>query len=246
MNCLIVDDEPLAQDIIENYILKVPFLTLQAKCPSAFAAMEAFQKYDVDLIFLDIHMPQVNGIDFMNSLERKPMVIFTTGFPEYAIESYELNAIDYLLKPISFNRFLKAVNKAFELFNLRKKEVIAGLTPLQPKVQSVTENFLLVKADYQTIRVDLNAIIYIEGLKDYVKIYTNTSKPIVTLNTLKNLAEKLPASDFIRIHKSYIVSVSRIQFISRGRIIIGEKTIPLGENYKEAFNKLTEKHNITK
>jgi len=246
MNCLIVDDEPLAQEIIEDYIAKVPFLTLVGKCPSAFAAMEALQKYEVDLVFLDILMPQVSGIDLIKSLEYRPMFIFTTAFSEHAMEGYELNTIDYLLKPIPFNRFLKAVNKAFDLYNLRKKEILIGKNVEQNTISQEPKKFLLVKVDYQTIRVDLDSITYIEGLKDYIKIYTDTSKPIITLNTLKNLTEKLPSLSFARIHKSYIISLSKIQSISRGRIKIGEKVIPLGENYKDAFNKITQRHNINK
>jgi DNA-binding LytR/AlgR family response regulator len=174
------------------------------------------------------------------------MFILTTAFSEHALESYEINALDYLLKPIPFNRFIKAINKAYDQYTLRKKgETTASLTSIQPQSQT-PEKFLLVKTDYQTVRIDLANIIYIEGLKDYVKIYTSNPKPIVTLNSLKNLSEKLPTEEFVRVHKSYIVAISKIQSISRSRIYIENKIIPVGDSYKDAFNGLIEKHNITK
>jgi DNA-binding LytR/AlgR family response regulator len=246
MNCIIIDDEPLAQDIIEDYIGKIPYLKLVAKCSSAFEAFDVLRQHTIDLIFLDIHMPHVNGIDFIKSLEIKPMFVLTTAYSEHALESYEINALDYLLKPIPFNRFLKAVNKASYIFTLKSKGEQNLIAPIITSAPTTTEKFLLVKTDYQAVRIDLSNIFFIEGLKDYVKIYANNSKPIITLNSLKNLSEKLPSDGFVRVHKSFIVSLSKIQSISRGRIYMGDKVIPIGDSYKEIFNELIAKHNITK
>ncbi len=242
MNCIIVDDEPLAQQVIEEYIKTIPFLTLVGKASSAFEAFDKLRTQKVDLIFLDIHMPNVSGIDFINALDNKPYFIFTTAYSEHALEGFNLNAVDYLLKPIPFERFLKAVNKVYELHVLRS-------TKYETKTESLSESnrtdgFIMVKSDYQSIKINLNDVMFIEGLKDYVKIYTLSGKPVVTLNSLKNMAFKLPSDRFIRVHKSYIVSITKIDSIVRNRIIIGEKWIPIGENFKEAFYEILRKHDF--
>ncbi|HEY4788744.1 MAG TPA: LytTR family DNA-binding domain-containing protein [Bacteroidales bacterium] len=242
MNCIIVDDEPLAQQVIEEYIKTIPFLTLVGKCSSAFEAFDKLRTQKVDLIFLDIHMPNVSGIDFINALDNKPYFIFTTAYSEHALEGFNLNAVDYLLKPIPFERFLKAANKVYELHTLRSEKHV-------PKVESISENkltdgFIMVKSDYQTIKINLNDVVFIEGLKDYVKIYVVSGKPVVTLNSLKNMALKLPSDRFIRVHKSYIVSISKIDSIVRNRIIIGDKWIPIGENFKDTFHEILRKHDF--
>jgi DNA-binding LytR/AlgR family response regulator len=242
MNCLIVDDEPLAQQVLEDYVITIPYLTLIAKCSSAFEAFEALRKHKIDLIFLDIHMPQVSGIDFINALEYKPMFIFTTAYSEYALDGFNLNALDYLVKPIPFDRFLKAMNKAYDLYNLRYGKLEPEIVEKQEERQ---EQYLLVKADYQTQRVDLNQILYIEGLKDYVKIFLSAAKPVTTLNSLRNMAEKLPAEDFVRVHKSYIVAVNKIDSIARNRIIIADKYIPIGDSFRDDFFALLNKRNIS-
>ena len=241
MNCIIVDDEPLAQLVLEDYIKTIPFLTLAGKCSSAFQAFDILRTIKIDLIFLDILMPNVSGIDFINSLDQRPNFIFTTAYSEHALEGFNLNAIDYLLKPIPFERFLKAVNKAYDLYSLRtgKMEVSTESTYVKKN-----EGFILVKSDYQTQRVDLKDITYIEGLKDYVKIFLLSGKPVVTLNSLKNMAEKLPSEAFTRVHKSYIVSLNKINSIVRNRIIIGEKWIPIGESYKVQFYETIQKHDL--
>ncbi|HEX3009614.1 MAG TPA: LytTR family DNA-binding domain-containing protein [Bacteroidales bacterium] len=241
MNCIIVDDEPLAQQVMEDYVKMIPFLKLKGKCSSAFQAFDILRSEQIDLIFLDIHMPNVNGIDFISSIQNKPYFIFTTAYSEHALEGFELNAIDYLLKPIPFERFLKAVNKAYDIYLLKNNKVEA-----KPEVQEKKklDNFILVKSDYQTQRVDLNDITYIEGLKDYVKIFLVSGKTVVTLNSLKNMADKLPENMFVRVHKSYIVSLQKINSIVRNRIIIGEKWIPVGDNYKELFTESIRKHNF--
>ena len=242
MNCIIVDDEPLAQQVIEEYVKTIPFLTLTGKCSSAFEAFDYLRMHKIDLIFLDIHMPNVSGIDFINALDNKPYFIFTTAYSEHALEGFNLNAVDYLLKPIPFERFLKAVNKVYELYTLRAGKPEHKLEPVSEVKR--TDDFIMVKSDYQSLRINLNDVIYIEGLKDYVKIHLVSDKPVVTLNSLKNMAEKLPSDLFIRVHKSYIVSINRINSIVRNRIVIGDKWIPIGENYKDVFHELLRKHDF--
>jgi len=230
MNCITVDDEPLALDLMEDFIKKVPFLNLVKKCKNAIEAIEVLHKEKIDLIFLDIHMPNISGIDFISSLENKPGFIFTTAYTNYAIEGFDLNAIDYLVKPIPFDRFLKAVNKAYDYHTKINRSVNSSLSDKQDK-----KDYIFVKADYQTVKINFRDIQYIEGLKDYIKIYTSAVKPVLTLMSLKSLEEKLPQNDFIRIHRSYIVPIGKIDSIRRSRIRIGDKQIPVGENYKERF-----------
>lgn len=242
MNCIIVDDEPLAQQVIEEYVKTIPFLTLIGKCSSAFEAFDQLRTQKIDLIFLDIHMPNVSGIDFIGALDNKPYFIFTTAYSEHALEGFNLNAVDYLLKPIPFERFLKAVNKVYELHMLRNPIKESKLESI-PEIKR-TDDFIMVKSDYQSHRINLNDILFIEGLKDYVKIHLETAKPVVTLNSLKNMADKLPAEMFIRVHKSYIVSINKINSIVRNRIIIGDKWIPIGENFKDTFQEIMRKHDF--
>lgn len=241
MNCIIVDDEPLAQKVMEDYIAMIPFLNLKGKCSSAFQAFDILRSEQIDLIFLDIHMPNVSGIDFINSIQNKPYFIFTTAYSEHALEGFNLNATDYLLKPIPFERFLKAVNKAYDIYTLKNNKVEP-----KPEVQETKQldNFILVKSDYQTQRVDLQNVTYIEGLKDYVKIYLVSGKPVTTLNSLKNMADKLPQNMFVRVHKSYIVALNKINSIVRNRIVINDKWIPIGDNYKDQFNEAIRTNNF--
>jgi DNA-binding LytR/AlgR family response regulator len=227
MRCLIVDDEPLAQEVIKEFAGRLPFLNVVAVCGSASEAAEAMRENGIDLIFLDIHMPRISGLDFISSLPNPPQFILVTAYSEYALQGFNVNATDYLMKPVPFDRFLKAVNKAYELFRLRK----AG----GPVPESQSQRFILVKSGYQTIKVILDTILYIEGLKDYVKIYTDGKKAILSLLTMKGLAESLPGEKFMRIHKSYIIAIDRITAISRNRVMIGDKWIPIGENYRDAF-----------
>ena len=240
MKCLIVDDEPLAVDLIEDFISKVPFLTLVNKCRNAFECIECLNNEAVDLIFLDIQMPNLTGIQLLKGLDKKPMVIFTTAYSEHAAESYNLDAVDYLLKPFTFERFLKSVNKAYSRLSEKQDNS-------QPETQEVSKNvnsdYIFVKSDYKTIKVETKDILYIEGLKDYVKIYAG-GKPILSLLSLKSLEEKLPEKIFIRVHRSYIVSLPKIESIQKSRIVIGDKYIPIGENYKEGFYKIVEDYNI--
>lgn len=232
MNCLAVDDEPLALDLVENFIKRVPFLNLIATCTNAIQAIEVLNNQNIDLLFLDIQMPDVTGIQFVNSLKTKPLVIFTTAYSHYAVEGFELDAVDYLLKPYAFERFLKAVNKANELYSMKTKSGSDDHEKTQnPDYES---GYFFVKADYQSVKIDFKDILFIEGLKDYVKIYTHHDK-ILTLSSLKGILKKLPHDKFIRIHRSFIVSIPKIKSVQRQRIIIDDEYIPIGDNYKDAF-----------
>jgi DNA-binding LytR/AlgR family response regulator len=234
MKCLIVDDEPLAQQVMEEFAGRVPFLTVVAKCGSATEAAEILRNNTIDLIFLDIHMPRISGLEFISSYPNPPQFILVTAYSEYALQGFNVNATDYLMKPVPFDRFLKAVNKAYELFRLRNRNAVS--------LESQGQRFILVKSGYQTMKIILDTVLYIEGLKDYVKIYTEGKKPILSLLTMKGLVETLPEEKFMRIHKSYIISTDRISAISRNRVMIGDKWIPVGENYRDAFrNKIFKK-----
>jgi len=226
MKTLIIDDEPLAQDVIETYVNQMPNLELMGKCLNAFEANEKLKSNDIDLIFLDIQMPEINGIDFLKSLSNPPLVIFTTAFSEHAVEGFELNAVDYLLKPISVDRFMKAVNKAEEVFNKKGND------------NSIpdTDEYMFVKADKKLIRVNFEDIIYIEGLKDYVMIKMANSR-IITLQTMKSLEAKLPSKYFRRIHRSYIMNTKKIKAVMGNMVEVIEKGeakhIPIGKNYRD-------------
>lgn len=233
MKCLIVDDEPLAQQVLEDFIAKVPFLELAGKCSGALQAVDFMQHHPVDLIFLDINMPVVNGIEMITSLPVKPLFILTTAYSEYALQGYAINATDYLLKPIPFERFMAAVNKAYELFTLRNQTKSENTG-----VQKADETeYIFIRADYQTIRINLKDILYIEGLKDYVRIHMSTRKPVMTLQTMKNMAEMLPARQFVRVHKSFIVNLVNIDAVERNSVLIGDKRIPVGDGYKDELMK---------
>ncbi len=233
MKCIILDDKPLSQNTLADYIDHVPYLELVAKCTNAFEAFEILQNQRIDLIFLEVILPNVSGIDFIKSLENKPMFIFTTTYSEYAIEGYNLSALDYLIKPITFDRFLKSVNKAYEFYSFKNYKYNSG----KPEKETANSSeFILVKADYKTIKININDILYVEGLKDYIKIYTTTSsKPVITLNSLKNMQQNLPSDKFSRIHKSYIISLDHIKVINKAQVVIGDTYIPIGESYKNFF-----------
>lgn len=233
--CAIVDDEPLAQDILENYVGKLPNLSLVGKCSNAFEANTLIDAHHPDIIFLDIQMPGISGLDLIRSLENKPEVVFTTAFAEFALEGFELDARDYLLKPISFDRFSKAVDKAVHYLELER----------QDKPAAEDDEHIFVKADKKMVKINLADILYIEGLKDYVMIFVPGQR-IITLQTMKNLEEKLPSDKFIRAHRSYIVSIDKISAISSHSIEIGSKEIPIGKNYKEEFMKVVDRQNIIK
>lgn len=243
INTLIIDDEPLALDVLETYINKMPELHLVARCTNALEANELLRKNQIDLIFLDIQMPQVSGVDFIKALPNPPLFIFTTAFSNYALEGYELNAIDYLLKPISMDRFMKAVNKAMEQFELRNKE--DGGDAKGQELEGV--EFFFVKADKKLVKVKYDDIIYIEGLKDYVIIRLEQGR-VVTLQTMKSLEEKLPLSRFKRIHRSYIVSIDKIHAVDGTSVDVYEKgqikQLPIGKNYRDEILEIVNKNKL--
>ena len=229
IKCIAVDDEPLALDILEEYIEKIPFLKLVGKCRGGYQAMELMQKEQVDLVFLDIQMPDITGIQLLKGMPVHPMVIFTTAYENYALEGFNMDAIDYLLKPVPFERFLKAVNKASEYFNYHNKTEPAG-----QENGLYEHDFLFVRADYKIIKINFRDITYIEGLKDYIKIYAG-DKPVLTLQSLKSIEEKLPAKDFVRVHRSFIVSLPKVDSIQKNKIMIQNKDIPIGDLYRDQF-----------
>lgn len=231
MRFIIVDDEPLAQRVIEKYSDDVPTLELVGKCDSAFTAMELLNNTPVDLMFLDINMPKLLGIDFLKMLKNKPLVVFTTAHREYALEGYDLDVVDYLTKPFSFERFYKSVLKAQELHQLRNEKRNES-TVIHNEHER--DKLIFVKADNKIFKVYLNSIFYIEALGDYVKIRTQNGT-VVTYQTLKGIEEQMPNEEFIRVHKSYIVAFSKIDIIEGNTIKIGEAEIPIGKNYRRGF-----------
>ena len=233
IRCMAVDDEQLALDLLEDNIRKVPFLELVQACRSAMEALEVLRNQQVDLLFLDIQMPDISGIQLIRSLQRVPMVIFTSAFSKYATEGFDLDVIDYLLKPYSFERFLKAANKAQEYMDLR------GRLPGQPGAQEgvASPDFLFVRADYKLYKINLKDILFIEGLKDYVKIYIS-DKPIVTQMSMKALEEKLPPRDFIRVHRSFIVAFNKINFVQKHMVTVGKREIPVSDHYRDQLFKI--------
>ncbi|MCB4798898.1 LytTR family DNA-binding domain-containing protein [Tamlana sp. PT2-4] len=234
MSCIIIDDEPLALELLEDFISNISFLNLVASCSNGFEATNILHEQKIDLIFTDIEMPNFSGIDIIKSLEYTPHFIFTTAYSQYAVEGFNLNAIDYLVKPIPYHRFLKAAKRAHGL--ITDKQPVNTTTIINKPVTNL-EPFIFVKSEYENIKVNINDIKYIEGLKDYIKIHTKAAKPILTLNSLKNFEEKLSQENFIRVHKSYIVSINHIQSVQRNRIIIDDKWIPIGISYKNDFIK---------
>lgn len=228
LNCWIVDDEPLALSLLESYVQRTPFLNLTGKYSNALSAMKHIAGEKVDVLFLDIQMPDVNGIELARIIDNHTRIIFTTAFSEYALEGYKVNAIDYLLKPFSFSEFLAAAKKALNWFEM---------TESKANSEYVQENVgIFVKSEYRLLHVLYDDMLYIEGLKDYVKIYTESSlKPILSLMSLKSLVEELPSERFIRVHRSYIIHLNKISSVDKNRIIIGKKQIPVGETYRKQF-----------
>ena len=234
IKCLIVDDEPLAGEVIESYIERVDSLELVATCTNALQAFDILKKEKVELIFLDIQMPKLTGIEFLKAINPCPKIIFTTAYREYAVESYELNVVDYLLKPIAFDRFLMAVNK---VFNGKEEH---DETTIDVKDE---EPYLFLKADRKMVKVFLKEILYIESLKDYVRIKTKDGKEVISLQKISYLEQKLPEDCFIRIHRSYIIPVQKVEAFSATQIEIQGKEIPIGRNYKSEVLKVLESNN---
>ena len=225
---LIVDDEPLALDILETFIAKMPNLELVARCNNALEGIEALKNHEVDLMFLDIQMPQITGIEFLRSLRNPPAVVFTTAFPDFALEGFELDAVDYLLKPISMDRFMQAVSKATERITIRKQGT--------DTIEEIGDDYFFVKADKKLIKVNFSDIIYIEGLKDYVIIRQENSR-VIALQTMKSLEDKLHSSNFRRVHRSYIVNLGKVLALDGNTLEVMEKgqvkVIPIGKNYRD-------------
>ena len=232
LRCLAVDDEPLALDLLEDNIRQVSFLTLVGRCKNAIEAIAVLQKEQVDLLFLDVQMPGLTGIQLLKNLKTQPMVIFITAYKNYAVEGFELDILDYLVKPVPFERFLKSVTKALEFSNLSKKE-------------QKSREYLFVNADYTLLKITIRDIVYIEGLKDYIKIFLSSSaKPVITRLSMKAMEETLPADQFIRTHKSYIISIDHIISIRKNRIRLKDTDIPLSDHYKESLMNLIQKENL--
>ena len=232
LNCIAVDDEPLALNLLADNISKVPFLNLVAKCEDAFEAMKVLHANEVDLVFIDIQMPGLTGLQFIESLSPRPMVILVTAYKQFALEGYSLDVVDYLVKPVSMDRFLKACNKAKALHELKA----ANKIPLtEPEV-----DFFFLNVDYSLLKIHFYDVDWVEGLRDYVKIHLkNSNKPVVARNSVSGIEKFLPASKFLRIHKSFIVSINSITSIRKNTVFVGEHEFPVGETYRDVIGKLT-------
>ncbi|WP_452229948.1 MULTISPECIES: LytR/AlgR family response regulator transcription factor [unclassified Lacinutrix] len=228
ITCIIVDDEPMALNLVESYVEKTPFLELKQKCSSAIEALEFIKKEPVDLLFLDIQMPDLTGLEFSKMLPKETRVIFTTAFDQYALEGFKVEALDYLLKPFDYAEFLAAANKANSWFSLVKGK--------QQNMVSEEKEFLFVKSEYKQLRIKLADVLYFEGLKDYIKIWIKDNpKPILTLMSLKSLEEELQETHFMRVHRSFIVSLKNIEVVERSQILINDQRITVSEQYKPKF-----------
>jgi DNA-binding LytR/AlgR family response regulator len=240
ITCVVIDNDQHAIDLLKELIQKVPFLKFERAFQNPIEALTFIQENKVDLIFTEVELPHLTGIEFVKCLQVKPMVIFTCATDRYALAGFDLEITDYLLKPFVFDRFLRAVNKAYNQNKLTKK--FAEKAPTIPEKETQSE-FIMVKTGYNTININLNDILYVEGLKDYIKIHL-TGKTILTLNSLKKLQEILPESRFVRVHRSFIVSLPKIDSIQRNRIVIGKAFVPVGENYKNAFKNIISSINL--
>ena len=234
IKCVSIDDEPLALKQINGYIEKIPGLQLLSSFTSAIKALHFLQENAVDLMFVDINMPDMSGMDFVKSLSNPPKVIFTTAYREYAAEGFQVDAADYLVKPISFSAFVKAVDKTSQRYfsDIESKESIRN-----------NEQFLFIKSEYKIVRLNLDNIKYIEGMRDYVRIHLENEKPIMALLGMKNIQQHLPSKSFMRVHRSYIVNLNKIHTIERNRIVFDQKVhIPISDQYKEEFQKFLDKN----
>ena len=231
INCIAIDDEPLALALLKDNIGKVPFLNLVASCNNAFEAMEKMEKESIDLVFIDIQMPGLTGLQFIASLEKKPLVIFITAYKQYAVESYDLDVVDYLVKPVPLERFVKACNRAKELYELK---FVKG-SPLKDKVL----DHFFVNVDYSLLKVKFDDIIWMKGYGDYIKFHLKSADhPLVVRTSFKELEPELPQNKFLRIHKSYAVAIDEITAIRKNSIFLGEKELSVGETFRESVEKL--------
>lgn len=234
LSCAIIDDEPLAADLLASYVRKTPELHLVGTYESPLTAMKVLRENPVNLLFLDIQMPELSGLEFAKILPRETKVIFTTAFDRYAIEGYKVNAVDYLLKPISYDTFIKSVNKAVELFVAENRQKVMA-----------QDRFLYIKSEYKLMQIMLDDIMYVEGVKDYIKIYlTKGRKPIMSLMNMKKIDDYLPRPQFMRVHRSYIVNMRHVGMIDRGRMVVSETFIPVSDSYKEVVQEYIDSHTL--
>ncbi len=243
ISCLVVDDEPLAIDILEDYISKIPFLKLIKSYQNPIEALTAVQEGKIDLVFLDVQMPELTGMQFLKIANGKCKVILTTAYQEYALEGYELNVVDYLLKPIAFDRFYQAAQKAQDLLCKIPNQPVPPQEIHAAPPAPIANDFIFVKTEYKIQKIYLNDMLFIEGLKDYISIYTKTER-IITLQSMKKIDEALPNHLFVRVHKSYIVALDKIESIERSRIFIMDKIIPIGDTHRDYFFKMIEDKNV--
>lgn len=241
IRCIAIDDEPLALEQLRTYMSRMPFLELVTTCQDAFEAMETLSQTTVDAIFVDINMPDLNGLDFVRSLVTRPLVVFTTAYSEYAVEGYKVDAVDYLLKPFGLEEFQRAANKVYRQWKLVS-------SPGKEPPASAPDDVLFLKSDYKIVRVNMKDILYVEGMSEYLRIHlSGEPKPLITLLSMKKLEERLPSEHFMRVHRSYIVNLRKIEEVARLRIVIDRSTyIPIGENYKEQFYKYVNNKFVSK
>ena len=234
INCAIIDDEPLAAGLLESYVAKTPYLNLTGTYNSAITAMRDLRDNPVPLLFLDIQMPELSGVEFAKILPKDTKIIFTTAFPQYALEGYKVNALDYLLKPISYEDFLRATEKAQDWYNI-----------LQKREAYNDDRIMFIKSEYKLLRVNLDDILYVEGLKDYVRICLKNGEKIMSLMSMKKLEDYLPRPEFLRTHRSYIVHMPEVRSIDRFRIVFGDIFIPISDNYKEEVQQYLDTHTLS-
>lgn len=231
INCIAIDDEPLALQQIELYAQKTPFLNMLATFESAIEALEYIGDNEVDLMFVDIQMPNLTGIDFVKSLSKAPKVIFTTAYSEYAIDGFKVDALDYILKPIDYTSFLRSANKARKHFDTRKSE----------QVVDSNDQYLFIKSEYKVVSVEIDKILYVEGKGGYLRFHIEDSKPIMSLLSMKNLEDRLNSSKFMRVHRSFLVNLDKVKVVERGQILFGKERISVSEQYKPIFQAYLDK-----
>ena len=242
LNCIAVDDEPLALSLVCKFIEQTPFLNLLGRYPSAVEALKAIHSQKIDLIYLDIQMPDLNGIELARVIGKgaeTPRIIFTTAFEQFSLEGYKVDALDYLLKPFNYEEFLRTATKAHSYYELINRNVPASVAA---DPQNTDDQYLFLKVEYQWVRIALDDILYIEGLKDYVKVHLkDAGKGVLSLTSLKDLEEKLPSRKFMRVHRSFIIALDKITSMTKNSLQIGKKTITVGDQYKSAFNQFVGK-----
>lgn len=244
LNCALIDDEPLALNLLESYVQKTPFLNLMGSYSSAIEAMNDLRQQKIDLLFLDIQMPELDGLEFAKMISEETRIVFTTAFSQYAVDGYRVNALDYLLKPISYTDFLESAHKALTWFEMMQRAQNNEASHTTTGGERVMDS-IFVKSDYKILQVELKDILYIEGLKDYVKIYTEKNlRPILSLCSMKAMEERLPAERFIRVHRSFIVQKNKIRLIDRNRIVFDNVFIPISDSYKSEWNAFLNEYSI--